>query len=128
MSSNYSRIIFIIIYFEDPMPRCIMQTKTTYLAVAVYPHHTATRGSCILSKMAAVNIVALMMTNYRTKETRRAKTANPFLPAQDVQENLPDLRSPINTLEDPQDAEEEVDHREGPENGEGSKGDDDTVL
>ena len=143
ISSNYSRIIFIVIYFEEPMPRCIMQTKTTYTAVAVNLQHTATRGSCVLSQMmAAVNFDVLVdkLQNHGDGSSNehaaleqmfregRAHLTSTLLPTQDVQENLPDLMSPIDTLEDPKDAGEEVDNREDPEDGEGSKGDDDTVL
>ena len=142
ISSNYSRIIFIIIYFEEPMPRHIMPTKTTFTAVAVKLHHTATRGSCVVSQMAAVNFIVLddKLQNHGDGSSHehaalepifsegRANIANPLLPTQDVQENLPDLMSPIDTFEDPQDVEEEVYNKEDPEDGEGSKGDDDTVC
>ena len=55
--SNYSRIIFYIIFFGEPLPQCVTQKKTTMMNVAVYLHYMATRCSCALSiiKMAMVN-------------------------------------------------------------------------
>ena len=55
--SNYSRIIFYIIFFGKPLPQCVTQKKTTMMNVAVYLHYMATRCSCALSviKMAMIN-------------------------------------------------------------------------
>ena len=55
--SNYSRIIFYIIFFGEPLPQCVTQKKTTMMNVAVYLHYMATRCSCALSviKMAMIN-------------------------------------------------------------------------
>ena len=89
------------------MPRHIMPTKTTFTAVAVKLHHTATRGSCVVSQMAAVNFIVLddKLQNHGDGSSHehaalepifsegRANIANPLLPTQDVQENLPDLMS-----------------------------------
>ena len=55
--SNYSRIIFYIIFFGEPLPQCVMQKKTTMMNVAVYLQYMAIRCSCALSviKMAMIN-------------------------------------------------------------------------
>ena len=79
--SNYSRIIFYISFFGEPLPQCVTQKKTTMMNVAVYLRYMATRCSCTLSviKMAMVNfqspikdedMIKTAIIMYKQKEDR----------------------------------------------------------
>ena len=69
--SNYSRIIFYIIFFGEPLPQCVTQKKTTMMNVAVYLRYMATRCSCALS------VITMAMVNFQSpiKDEDMIKTA-----------------------------------------------------